>query len=77
MYYSFNYGNVHVIALDSEASSFSAQVEWVKKDLRRVDRAATPWIIGFWHRPWYCSSTGTFIHMAHVAYQVSEEERCS
>lgn len=57
MYYSFNYGNVHVIALDSEASSFSAQVEWVKKDLRRVDRAVTPWIIGFWHRPWYCSST--------------------
>lgn len=77
MYYSFNYGNVHVIALDSEASSFSAQVEWVKKDLRRVDRAVTPWIIGFWHRPWYCSSTGTFLTYGQRRAQVAEEERCS
>jgi hypothetical protein len=58
MYYSFNHGNTHFIALDSEASSFSAQVEWAKKDLQQINRTITLWVIGFWHRPWYCSSTG-------------------
>jgi hypothetical protein len=61
MYYSFNYGNVHVIALNSEAGNFSAQVEWVQMDLQQVNRTETPWVIGLWHRPWYCSSTGTLL----------------
>jgi hypothetical protein len=58
MYYSFDYGNAHMIALESEAQDFSAQYDWLKQDLAQVNRTVTPWIIGFWHRPWYSSNVG-------------------
>ena len=60
MYYSFDYGNVHMIALESEAQNFSAQYDWLEQDLAQVNRTVTPWIIGFWHRPWYSSNVGSW-----------------
>jgi len=56
----FNYGNIHFIALDTESiydiTMFSnEQKEWLEKDLASVDRSATPWIIAYAHRPFYCS----------------------
>ncbi|MCI0746909.1 MAG: metallophosphoesterase family protein [Verrucomicrobia subdivision 3 bacterium] len=52
-YYSFNYGNIHLICLDSmssDRSSNGTMCAWLRADL-----AATPseWIFAFWHHPPY------------------------
>lgn len=52
-YYSFNYGNIHFICLDSSESSRSttgAQLTWLKRDLAENDKT---WTIAFWHHPPY------------------------
>jgi hypothetical protein len=57
-YYSYNYGPVHIIVLDSESTSFKhhhAQYQWLEADLAAVDRQQTPWVFTSWHRPWYSS----------------------
>eukprot|EP01097_Dermamoeba_algensis_P009695 TRINITY_DN6923_c0_g1_i1.p1 TRINITY_DN6923_c0_g1~~TRINITY_DN6923_c0_g1_i1.p1 ORF type:complete len:444 (-),score=84.10 TRINITY_DN6923_c0_g1_i1:97-1368(-) len=59
VYYSFDYQNTHIIALnaeDDDNSRMSRQFEWLQDDLAQVDRTVTPWIIAFWHSPWYCSN---------------------
>lgn len=62
MYYSWNYGNTHFVALDTEsvvdtAEFTSEQVAWLVNDLSMVDRSRYPWIILFGHRPFYCSNS--------------------
>jgi tetratricopeptide (TPR) repeat protein len=52
-YYSFDYGNVHFICLDSEGTNrgtSDAMATWLRNDI-----AATPrdWVIAFWHHPPY------------------------
>ncbi len=62
LYYSWDYGNIHFIALDSESFEYfemSPQHVWLKQDLHKVNRTKTPWVVAFWHTPWYCSNTGT------------------
>jgi len=60
-YYSFDYGPVHFVALDSElyagdhSLSTQAQKDWLKKDL---DQRRRPWTIVFLHRPPFSSSLG-------------------
>ena len=52
-YYSFDFGNIHFICLDSEGSDRSpsgAMLEWLELDL---DATSRPWIIAFWHHPPY------------------------
>jgi 3',5'-cyclic AMP phosphodiesterase CpdA len=60
LYYSWDYGNIHFIALDSESFEYfqmSPQHIWLKQDLHNVNRTKTPWVVAFWHSPWYCSNT--------------------
>jgi 3',5'-cyclic AMP phosphodiesterase CpdA len=60
LYYSWDYGNIHFIALDSESFEYfelSPQHIWLKQDLHNVNRTKTPWVVAFWHTPWYCSNT--------------------
>ena len=58
-FYSFDYGPLHVAALDSElyygddAISTEEQKEWLRQDLRATDR---PWKVVVIHRPPYSSS---------------------
>ncbi|KAF8884283.1 metallophosphoesterase [Gymnopilus junonius] len=33
------------------------QINWLKNDLKNVDRKKTPWVIAAGHRPWYVSGT--------------------
>lgn len=33
----------------------NAQIDWLEKDLKAVDRSKTPWVIASGHRPWYLS----------------------
>jgi hypothetical protein len=52
-YYSFNYGNVHFISLDSQETNRSptgAMAGWLTADLQQN---TLPWVIAFWHHPPY------------------------
>jgi len=52
-YYSFDYGNIHFICLDSmtsDRSSSGAMMTWLQNDLAST---LQPWIIAFWHHPPY------------------------
>ena len=52
-YYSFDYGNVHFICLDSMTSDRSpntVMARWLRADLARNAQA---WIVAFWHHPPY------------------------
>lgn len=52
-YYSFNYGNIHFIVLDSQETSRSttgAMMNWMKADLQADN---SDWVIAFWHHPPY------------------------
>ncbi|XP_072965236.1 purple acid phosphatase 15 [Typha angustifolia] len=54
-YYSFNAGGVHFIMLGAYTSynKSGKQYKWLKRDLAKVDRGVTPWLIATWHPPWY------------------------
>lgn len=52
-YYSFNYGNVHFVSLDSMASSRapgSPMLQWLENDLASNTK---PWVVVFFHHPPY------------------------
>ncbi len=53
-YYSFDYGNIHFICLESTSSSLrsenSPQWTWLEADLAANDQ---DWTIAFWHHPPY------------------------
>ena len=62
-YYSFNQGNVHIIALSTEIyfdfkDLQSPQYQWLVQDLEMANknRSQAPWIIAHGHRPMYCSA---------------------
>jgi hypothetical protein len=49
-YYSFNRGNWHFVALDSEIShsASSSQLKWLRADLKANKRSC---VLAYWHRP--------------------------
>ena len=52
-YYSFDYGNIHFICLDSyetDRSASGAMMTWLADDLAANTQ---PWTIAFWHHPPY------------------------
>ena len=52
-YYSFDYGNIHFVCLDSEGSSLNgtgAMAQWLQADLAANWRE---WTIAYWHHPVY------------------------
>ncbi|HKQ62042.1 MAG TPA: metallophosphoesterase, partial [Candidatus Polarisedimenticolaceae bacterium] len=52
-YYSFNYGNIHFVVLDSadtDRSSNGAMLTWLQQDLAATDQ---DWVIAYWHQPPY------------------------
>lgn len=54
-YYSFNAGGIHFVMLGAYiAYNESAdQYKWLERDLAKVDRDVTPWLVATWHPPWY------------------------
>ncbi len=53
LYYSFNYGNIHFVCLDSEISPNSPgspMLTWLEQDLQNN---TNDWLIAFWHSPPY------------------------
>ena len=52
-YYSFDYGNLHFVVLDSyetDRSTTGAMMSWLKADLQAT---TADWLIAFWHHPPY------------------------
>jgi hypothetical protein len=52
-YYSYNYGNIHFVVLDSydvSRSSAGAMATWIQNDLTAN---TLPWVIAYWHHPPY------------------------
>lgn len=57
LYYSFDYGNIHFVCLDSFTSSNlngDAMYNWLENDLASTTQK---WIIAFWHHPPYSRSS--------------------
>lgn len=68
-YYSFDYGNIHFISLDSYDSDRSvggAMYNWCEADLQNT---TADWIVAFWHHPPYSKGShdsdneGTLVQM--------------
>lgn len=49
-FYSFDYGNIHFVCLNSHDAEGSHMVNWLEEDLQQC-RAA--WLIAYWHHPPY------------------------
>lgn len=58
-YYSYDYGNVHFLSLDSYGQeelmyrlydTLGPQAQWIKQDLAANTK---PWVIAYWHHPPY------------------------
>ncbi|XP_056171988.1 purple acid phosphatase 15-like isoform X2 [Syzygium oleosum] len=61
-YYSFNAGGIHFLMLGAYISynKSSDQYRWLEKDLSKVDREVTPWLVATWHPPWYSTYTAHY-----------------
>ena len=59
LWWSRDIGPAHVISLCSYAGSHpgSLQHRWLLRDLAKVDRGRTPWLVVMLHSPWYHSSS--------------------
>ncbi|KAF9595166.1 hypothetical protein IFM89_037595 [Coptis chinensis] len=57
-WYSIDQGSVHFTVISTEHNWLenSEQYEWMKNDLKSVDRSRTPWVIFTGHRPMYSSA---------------------
>lgn len=58
-YYSFDYGNVHFLSLNTEyllwiATGGTAFQSWLEQDLQNT---TADWIVAFWHQPPYSKGT--------------------
>lgn len=56
-WHSYDFGSLHTIMLSSEhdVGQGSDQYTWLSRDLGKVDRSRTPWVVVELHRPMYNS----------------------
>lgn len=75
-YYSFDYGNIHFISLNSTDWQQSKMVEWLHTDLGNTD---SKWTIAFWHHPAYSRGaynsdvTAELVQMREVFMPILED----
>lgn len=62
-YYSFDYGNAHIICLDDEllvsGAALTKQLDWLRQDLDEAKKRGQQWLIVMFHRPPYTYGTHT------------------
>ncbi|MEJ2139438.1 MAG: DNRLRE domain-containing protein [Gammaproteobacteria bacterium] len=77
-YYSFDYGNIHFVSLDSYGSDDDfdgPMMTWLRNDLSATDK---DWVIAFWHHPPYSKgshdsdTSSTQTQMREVAVKILE-----
>ncbi|KAK3236574.1 hypothetical protein CYMTET_53295 [Cymbomonas tetramitiformis] len=73
LFWSRAVGPVHLVGLNSYAATAnsSAQFTWLQKDLAKLNRTATPWLVVMMHAPWYNSNTG---HWGEAALMQADME---
>ena len=85
-YYSYDYGDIHFVVLDSDdtdRSDTGTMMTWLESDLVANDK---PWVIAFWHHPPYTKgshdsddtgdSGGRMTDMREVALPILEAYGC-
>lgn len=85
-FYSYDYGNIHFLSLDSYGKennatrlydTLGAQATWVKADLAANDKE---WVIAYWHHPPYTmgshnsDSEGELVEMREKFIRILERE---
>ena len=77
-YYSFDYGNIHFISIDSEIAIWDtpgAMLDWLRADL---SARTADWVIAYWHTPPYSKGShdsdteGNLIWMRSVVAPILE-----
>src|SRR6185436_4385981 len=53
--YAFGFGNVFVLALDSQIAADTVQLAWITDQLEKLDRARFKHVVVFFHHPIYSS----------------------
>lgn len=48
------------------------QYAWLEKDLEKVDRSSTPWLVAAWHAPWYNSYSSHYQEFECMRLQMEE-----
>ncbi|XP_002445296.2 purple acid phosphatase 23 isoform X1 [Sorghum bicolor] len=73
-YYSFNAGGIHFIMLGAYVNynHTGVQYSWMEKDLQRVDRRVTPWVVAAWHPPWYNSYSSHYQEFECMRQEMEE-----
>ncbi|KAL6839123.1 hypothetical protein ACP4OV_031014 [Aristida adscensionis] len=73
-YYSFNAGGIHFIMLGAyvDYNRTGAQYSWLEKDLQKVDRRVTPWVVAAWHPPWYNSYSSHYQEFECMRQEMEE-----
>lgn len=76
LYYSWDYGDVHFVALDSAVGFFlpgSAQVQWLERDLAGTTKT---WKVVYWHHPPFSSgSHGSNLAIRYLVSPILESYR--
>lgn len=54
---------------DYKVNSAYEQYQWLAKDLAKVDRCKTPWIIAMSHRPMYSSAVSSYQAKIRAAFE--------
>lgn len=70
-YYSYNYGRVHFIVLNShdlDRRPTAAMAQWLKEDLAKTSTKTSDWLIAFWHHPPYTMGS----HNSDKEHQLTE-----
>jgi len=65
-YYSFDYGNIHFICLDSQRSdreTTGAMYQWLENDLEQTSQR---WVIAYWHHPPYSKGSHDSDDSSHL-----------
>ncbi|GAB2221479.1 hypothetical protein Droror1_Dr00012660 [Drosera rotundifolia] len=73
-YYSFDAGGIHFLMLGAyvDYNRTGAQFRWLKKDLEKVDRSVSPWLIAAWHAPWYNSYSSHYQEFECMRQEMEE-----
>lgn len=53
-YYSYDYGPIHFVCLDTESGLYSEQIPWLEKDLAATKKS---WKVAYFHSPPFSSGT--------------------
>nr|XP_043619262.1 purple acid phosphatase 2-like [Erigeron canadensis] len=63
LWYSIKRASAYIIVLSSYSAygKSTPQYKWLRKELKKVDRSETPWLIILMHSPWYNSNNAHYM----------------